>query len=112
MERNVIRAKKTALALSFALAGGLAGSLASTPAAAQVVIVAPTAPPPLRMEAMPAPRPDAVWVRGHWRWDGRGYVWVNGHWRPVEPGYSHRRYMDGGWVQTSRGWEWREGGWR
>ncbi|MBN1825242.1 MAG: YXWGXW repeat-containing protein [Candidatus Eisenbacteria bacterium] len=42
-------------------------------------------PPPARLEVRPAgPRcPGAVWVSGHWKWQGRrsGYNWISGHWR-------------------------------
>jgi hypothetical protein len=27
------------------------------------------------------PHPHAVWVEGHWRHRGEGWVWVEGHWR-------------------------------
>jgi WXXGXW repeat (2 copies) len=56
----------------------------SSPAAqAQAIIVAPMAPPPPRVEVMPAPRPGYVWDNGRWRWDHGRYVWVTGHWQPV-----------------------------
>lgn len=25
--------------------------------------------------------PSGIWVRGHWRHTGKGYVWVPGHWQ-------------------------------
>ncbi|MGV7247146.1 YXWGXW repeat-containing protein, partial [Caballeronia sp. M23-90] len=58
-------------------------ALASVSASAQTIIVAPSAPPPPRVEVVPAVRPGYVWDAGHWRWAGRGYEWVPGHWRPV-----------------------------
>lgn len=41
------------------------------------------APPPRRAELRGAkPCTGAVWVNGHWRWEGKrvGYRWVAGHW--------------------------------
>lgn len=36
-------------------------------ASAEVIVVAPSAPPPpVRYEAVPAPRVGYVWDRGHW----------------------------------------------
>lgn len=42
-------------------------------------------PPPASFSEVvpPAPKPDAVWVDGHWAWRGRTYVWQRGGW--VEP---------------------------
>ena len=33
-------------------------------------------------EAAPGapPKPDSLWVRGYWHWDGVSYVWQRGHW--------------------------------
>ncbi len=43
----------------------------------------PPPPPPL-VEYRPAPPfRRAVWVPGHWRYNGYRYVWVRGHYRPV-----------------------------
>jgi hypothetical protein len=48
---------------------------------APVEIIVRTAPPPVRVEKMPA-RPVAgyVWVPGYWSWAERDYVWVSGVW--------------------------------
>lgn len=45
-----------------------AATLTAAPAFAQAVIVAPMAPPPPRVEVMPAPRNGYVWDQGRWRW--------------------------------------------
>jgi hypothetical protein len=82
----------------------------SSPAAqAQAIIVAPMAPPPPRVEVMPAPRPGYVWDNGRWRWDHGRYVWVTGHWQPVRPGH---RWIPGHWVQRGPNYRWVEGHWR
>ena len=45
-------------------------------------------PPPLRNGLPPGakPTPDAVWVSGHWSWQGQ-WVWVPGSWQRAQPGY-------------------------
>src|SRR5690242_7758191 len=38
--------------------------------------------PPPRVEVVTArPRPNAVWVKGHWVREGKGHRWVPGYWR-------------------------------
>lgn len=44
------------------------------------VVTAPSPPPPQTEVIVPAPGPQYVWVRGHWRWDGVAWVWIRGHW--------------------------------
>jgi len=39
----------------------------------------PAGPPPMRYEAVPAPRGERfVWEPGHWHWNGARYVWFGG----------------------------------
>jgi hypothetical protein len=83
-------------------------ALGSVPAFAQAVIIAPSAPPPMRTEVVPMARPGYVWDGGHWRWAGRGYEWVPGHWRPVRIG---AHWVPGHWVQRGPNWRWIEGHW-
>lgn len=54
---------------------------------APVEVIVKAAPPPLRVEKMPArPAPDFVWVGGYWSWNSADYVWVPGMWvAPPEP---------------------------
>src|SRR5690606_8432808 len=50
------------------------------------VIVRTAPPPPRRVAARPrAPRYDAVWVEGHWTWNGARYVWTAGRWERRRP---------------------------
>lgn len=57
------------------------------PAPSYVVVVAPP-PPHMVIVTPPAPPYEgAVWVPGHWRWNGRSYVWLNGHYVPPRAGY-------------------------
>lgn len=87
---------------------GAAAFLTSAPVSAQEVIIAPSAPPPLRAEPVPPGRAGYVWDGGHWRWAGRGYAWVPGHWRPVRVG---AHWVPGHWVQRGPNWRWMEGHW-
>ena len=86
-----------------------------TPAAAQVefnVNIA-SAPPPMRYEAVPAPRAGYVWAPGYWHWDGRRHVWQNGHWEVARAGYRYvaprwERYYDNGherWRYHASRWD-------
>lgn len=95
--------KRMLVACAIALSAWSASS-----AFAQVVIVTPSAPPPPRVEVVPAPRSGFVWDRGHWRWDQGRYVWVPGHWQPVRVGY---HWVPGHWAQRGPNWRWIEGHW-
>jgi hypothetical protein len=83
-------------------------TLAASAAFAQAVIIAPTAPPPVRYEVVPAARDGYVWDHGRWRWDHGQYVWVPGHWQPVRVGY---HWVPGHWVQHGPNWHWVDGHW-
>lgn len=83
-------------------------SLAATASFAQEGIIAPAAPPPPRVEVMPAPRDGYVWDHGHWRWDHGQYVWAPGHWQPVRVGY---HWVPGHWAERGPHWRWIEGHW-
>jgi hypothetical protein len=87
--------------------GGVATPLPSV-AAANVDIQLNFGPPPLRYEAVPAPRSGYVWSPGHWAWDGRGHVWVAGHWVTARPGYA---YYAPGWVERDGRWYYRSSRW-
>lgn len=87
------------------------GGCATAPPGSRVYVR--VAPPPARVEAVsPAPGPQYVWVRGHWRWAPReaSYRWVPGHWLRLQPGY--RTWVPGHWARDRRGWFWVEGHWR
>jgi hypothetical protein len=83
-------------------------TLASAGVFAQAIIVAPHAPPPPRMEVVPAARPGYVWDPGHWRWNHGTYMWAPGHWQPVRAGY---RWIPGHWVARGPNWRWVPGHW-
>lgn len=73
-----------------------------------MVAVQYKAPPPPRVERVPAPRRGMVWSQGHWEWRGQRHVWVPGTWIRVRPGYS---YHQPAWVQSGNRWQFRRGGW-
>lgn len=66
------------------------------------------APPPPRMEVVPAARPGHVWIPGYWDWRGRRHVWMNGHWERGRRGYVYRAPQ---WVQEGDHWRLRRGMW-
>ncbi|PXW18360.1 YXWGXW repeat-containing protein [Paraburkholderia caballeronis] len=90
-----------------AFVGAGIGAIAA-PAFADVIVVAPSAPPPLRAEVVPGPRAGYVWDRGHWRWDRGHYVWIAGHWETVHAG---RHWLPGHWVHAGPNWRWVGGRW-
>ncbi|WP_322007205.1 YXWGXW repeat-containing protein [Paraburkholderia tropica] len=75
---------------------------------AQTVIIAPHAPPPVRVETVPPPRPGFVWDPGHWHWAHGDYVWRPGHWQPVRTGY---HWVPGHWIAHGPNWRWVPGHW-
>jgi hypothetical protein len=78
------------------------------PAVAEVVVPGP--PPAERVEVVGvAPYPGAVWVRGHWRWNGYAHVWVAGHWQRPRAGYV---WEPAHWVAGPGGWRFVPGHWR
>ena len=71
-------------------------------------IVIGNAPPPLRYEAVPAPRRGYEWAPGYWNWNGRHHVWSQGHWEQARPGYVYQRPE---WRQGGNEWRLNRGGW-
>jgi WXXGXW repeat (2 copies) len=82
----------------------VAGATAVTAAsAAEVVIVAPSAPPAARYEPVPPARVGYVWDHGHWNWVHGRYVWVGGHWEAERVGH---RWVPGEWVGHGAQYRW------
>ena len=92
------------------LAAALVAASAWTvvPAANAVEIIVREAPPPMRVEPMPAPRPGYTWGAGHWDWNGSHYIWAPGTWVSERPGYVYNAPT---WVQREDHWERREENW-
>jgi hypothetical protein len=72
-------------------------------------IIVEVAPPPPRVEVVPAARVGYVWAPGYWRWNGHKHVWANGSWVHERHGY---HYAPHAWVQHEGRWRFEEGGWR
>jgi hypothetical protein len=73
-----------------------------------VVYHAPPPPPAAVVVAPPAPYAGAVWVDGHWSWDGYQYVWVEGYYVEPRVGYV---YVQPRWVRRGGGWVYMRGSW-
>jgi hypothetical protein len=88
------------------LAAALAASFGT--AMAQAIIIR-EAPPPVREERVPGPRPGWEWAQGHWAWRHGQYVWVDGHWmreRRGEHWVADRWERRGDrWVMVAGHWE-------
>ena len=75
--------------------------------AARVVVI-DVAPPPARVEVVPAPRAGYVWAPGYWRWDHGHHVWVKGYWVRERHGHhwvAHR------WEEHDKRWRFEVGHW-
>lgn len=108
--------RKLALIAALAFAGGAAAGFApQAPAQVSFSLSVGTPPPPLRYEAVPAPRPGYVWAPGYWNWSGSRYVWIGGRWHHDRPGYVYVRprweHHDGRWVMRRAHWT-RSSHWR
>lgn len=72
-------------------------------------VVVDVAPPPPRVELIPAlPFAGAVWLGGHWAWHGGRHRWVHGHWDHPRRGHQWRAP---GWEHRGGRWHERRGGW-
>jgi hypothetical protein len=80
----------------------------ATPAAAAVEVFVQVAPPPLRQEAVPAPRHGYFWVPGNWNSRSGHYVWASGTWVHERPGY---QYHAPTWVEDNGRWSKHQGSW-
>jgi hypothetical protein len=92
------------------LVAALAFGAVALPAAsdAAVYVDINVAPPPPRVEVVPAPRVGYVWAPGYWRWNGHHHVWANGYWVRERRGY---HYAPNVWVQQNGHWHFQQGGW-
>ncbi len=74
------------------------------------VIIAPSAPPPARVETIPPP-PAATefWRPGHWAWNNINWTWVPGEY--IQRPSPQVAWQPGHWVEQPNGWMWVEGRW-
>ena len=120
-------ARQFAVALPVFALLGRAGSISAahaqsvqilTPAPVQTaqstVIIAPSAPPPPRVETIPPPpTADAqvmYWRPGHWTWSGANWIWTAGEY--VQRPAPQAVWAPGPWVQQpTGGYVWVDGRW-
>ena len=73
------------------------------------VASAPPPPPATRVTVQPAaPYGGAVWVQGHYQWNGAQYVWVQGHYVQQRAGY---QFVQPRWVNRGGRYTYQAGGW-
>jgi hypothetical protein len=78
-------------------------------------IEVPFAPPPARVETVPArPSPENVWIDGEWVWQSGRWAWKNGYWLipPAQAVFSHSslRRTKSGTLLLARGMWWTASG--
>ncbi len=101
--------KRALLQAAFLVAAG-----ASVPAFAGLdVDINVGAPPPPRVEVVPAAPPGQVWAPGFWEFAHGQYVWRRGHFQAGRPGYhwvpeawdrrgDHHHFEEGHWDHDHR----------
>ena len=76
--------------------------------AARYDIDVEVAPPPDRVEVVPAPRHGYVWAPGYHRWDHGHHVWVRGHWIREREGH---HWVPHRWERRGDRWHFEDGHW-
>ena len=95
---NLRKIRKTALAAIAAATVGLA-TIPSPGIAADIYFN--VAPPPARVEVVPAPRAGWVWAPGYWDLRGHRHHWTAGHWERERRGY---RFVEPRWAEHEGRW--------
>ncbi|HEY1437147.1 MAG TPA: YXWGXW repeat-containing protein [Casimicrobiaceae bacterium] len=72
-------------------------------------VIVEVAPPPARVEVVPAARVGYVWAPGYWNWNGHRHVWVAGRWVGERHGWHWEPHH---WEEREGRWHFHEGGWR
>ena len=88
------------LVMSAMVASALMVGATAKPVFADTEVYLNFAPPAVRYEATPIPRPGHVWAPGYWDYRGNKHVWRKGHWVPARSGYV---YYAPTWHQTDGG---------
>ena len=97
------------LLVSLMIAAGTIGAIAAPlPSVAAVGVFVDIAPPPPRVEVVPAPRVGYVWAPGYWDWRGHRHIWVRGHWIRERRGYAYYPHR---WVERDGRWALERGRW-
>jgi hypothetical protein len=71
------------------------GTVYAEPAPTYTVYTAPPPPRQVTVQQRP-PQSGAVWVNGHWEWNGSQHIWVDGYWVQPQQGYT---YVQPRWEQ-------------
>ena len=90
------------------LAAVLAAAMGGTVVPAYADIFVRVAPPEMRVETVPDPRPGYIWVNGHWDWRNNRHEWVRGTWLRERHGYV---YNPSHWDEREGQWRLDRGGW-
>ncbi len=77
-------------------------------ATGQVIYTAPPPPQQVVVAQPAAPYAGAVWVAGHWEWNGAQHVWIQGHY--IQPRAGHV-YVQPRWERRGQGWVYVQGSW-
>jgi hypothetical protein len=75
---------------------------------ARVYVDVDVAPPPPRVEVVPAVRVGYVWAPGYWSYSGHQHVWVNGHY--IHDHHGHH-WVNDSWEQHGTHWHHEAGHW-
>jgi len=112
---NVALSVFTAVAATTWIAAAQAQSVQIVSQPQAEIVIAPNAPPPARVEAIPPP-PNAesqlmYWRPGRWAWNGGAWEWSGGQY--VERPAPQAVWEPGHWVQQpSGGYVWMDGRWQ
>jgi hypothetical protein len=92
------------------LCAAIAASAAFAPAVtfADVDVDIDVAPPALRVETVPAPRPGYIWINGYWDYRSNKHEWVEGRWEHERAGH---HWVADRWVQHGDKWHHEHGHW-
>lgn len=98
--------KRNRVLPSMILAAGLMGLGAQ--AQARVEFDVTVAPPPDRVEVVPAPRPGYTWEKGYWNWEDGQYRWHEGRYIQNREGH---RYIEHRWEHDGDHYRFKGGHW-
>ena len=102
-----IKSARTLLTAALIATSAL-GAMTLPQISSAAVVTIQVAPPPLRVERVPAARRGYIWVPGYWDWRGHRHVWVSGVWVKERRGYHYSPHT---WVQRDGGWYMDRGRW-
>ncbi|MCA9742036.1 MAG: YXWGXW repeat-containing protein [Deferribacteres bacterium] len=73
------------------------------------VHIAPPKPKAVHVVKSKKMHRDAIWVAGHWKWNGKKYIWADGRWLAPRKGMI---YVPGHWEKNRQGWFYIDGHWK